>query len=811
MVFLVSWQFFFNISNRALNALVRFLYKFLSILGDFISSERLKQLLSKFPSTHSKLLNLLGLNPCSDAYTVYVLCPQCNLVYCEDDCSEKSFGQERSRKCVFVKFPNHPHRRRREPCNTTLLKEKVKPDHTISLVPRKIYPYCSLKKSMQRIVSQQNFLQKSEHWRERSVPANVMGDVYDGAVWNQFRTDEFENYLSQPGNLLLAINCDWFQPFANTQYSVGAIYLTILNLPRQERYRLENIILVGVIPGPKEPKLTLNPLLAPFVEELQSAFNGWPLTINDDGFGQGVTFYFRLCVACVTCDIPAMRKICGFLGHSAKLGCSRCLKEFPKNAFGDKSDYSGFEKNQWIPRSLRRHKRNCDKLNKCKTQTMLKEKESKYGARYSLLLELPHFDPIRFGIVDPMHNLLLGTPKHLFSLWIEHNKLSHSDLATIQATCEKFSIPHDVGRIPTKIGSNFSGFTADQWRVWTTVLSVVSLKGVLPEPDYRCWVLYANACRILCSRIITTSNVRTAHGFLTLFCKKFEEIYGKAACTINLHLHLHLEDCLLDYGPVHGMWCFAFERFNGLLGAYHTNNKNIEEQIVKKFLLHQKIKSLSQEEFFSEFHEIISDNFKGSLSESVESCFALKVMELAKLQSFENCSFKVDKYDDIHFISSGNEIVMSISDTHNLKLIYEQLYPGRLIVHFSQFAQKFSCVSIGTEIFRNTKKSGVIMAYWPSTGSSLTSIDYTRYSVGTIDYFVKHSIKFEEGYEDHLFCYVKWKESHPCFDWYGQLATISSNTNAIQAACSFMPIQRIACRCASAELNLDLVVSMIMC
>ena len=278
-------------------------------------------------------------------------------MYCKDDCSEKCFGQEQSKKCVFVKFPKHPHRRRREPCNTPLLKEKVKPDNTVSLVPRKIYPYCSLKDSVQRIVSQRNFLQRSEHWRKRSVPSDVLGDVYDGNVWNNFMSDGYDNYLNQPGNLLLALNCNWFQPFANTKYSVGAIYLTILNLPRQERYRLENIILVSVIPGPKEPKLTLNPLLAPFVEELQFAFNGWPLTINDDSLGQEVTFYFRLCIACVTCDIPAMRKICGFLGHSANLGCSRCLKEFPKNGFGDKSDYSGFDKDQWVPRSLRRHKK----------------------------------------------------------------------------------------------------------------------------------------------------------------------------------------------------------------------------------------------------------------------------------------------------------------------------------------------------------------------------------------------------------------------------------------------------------------------
>ena len=787
-----------------MNALVHFLNKFLTTLANHIGSEKLSQQLKKFPSTYDSMLNFLGLNRNSHAYTVYVLCPKCNLVYNKDDCIENVCGQEQSRKCVYVRFPKHPHKRLREPCHTSLLKENLKADNTVSLVPRKVYPYCSLRESIQRIASQRNFLQKCEHWRRRSVPPDVMGDIYDGDIWKIFMSDDYGNFLQQPGNLLLAINCDWFQPFANTQYSVGAIYLTILNLPRQERYRLENIILVSIIPGPKEPKLTLNPLLAPFVEELNSAYSGWPITVNDDLLGDNVTFYIRLCIGCVTCDIPAMRKICGFLGHSAKLGCSKCLKQFPKNAFGDKSDYSGFELDQWTPRLLTRHKRQCEKLNKCKTLTKLKTKQSKYGIRYSLLLDLPHFDPIRFGIVDPMHNLLLGTPKHMFSLWIDRNKISQSNLSLIQTTCEKFSIPHDVGRIPTKIGSNFSGFTADQWRMWTTVLSVVSLKGILPEPDYRCWVLYANACRILCSRIITTSNIQTAHGFLTLFCKKVEEIYGKSACTINLHLHLHLQQCLVDYGPVHGMWCFAFERFNGVLGAYHTNNKNIEEQIVKKFLSHQKIKSLSQEEFFSEFKEFFSDNSKGSLKENDDPCSTLKLMELAKVRHFGSCSFKLDgSSSDIHFISCGTEIVMSPVDTQNLKLIYEQLYPQRLIIHFSQFARKFNCISVGTEVIRNTKKSGVVMAYWPSSGTSLMSVNYTRYSVGIIDKFVKHHIKFEDGEEDHLFCYVKWKESHPLFDWFGQLATVSCNTNAIENACCFMPVQRIAYRCASAELNVD--------
>ena len=104
--------------------------------------------------------------------------------------------------------------------------------------------------------------------------------------------------------------------------------------------------------------------------------------------------------------------------------------------------------------------------------------------RYSLLLDLSYFNPIKFGVVDPMHNLLLGTAKHMFSLWLEQNLLTQQNLDMLQQRCEKFNFPHDMGRLPLKIGSNFSGFTADQWRIWTTVLSVVVVKGILPDSDY---------------------------------------------------------------------------------------------------------------------------------------------------------------------------------------------------------------------------------------------------------------------------------------------------------------------------------------
>ena len=65
-----------------------------------------------------------------------------------------------------------------------------------------------------------------------------------------------EPFLSAPRNFAFMLNVDWFQPFKHSLYSVGALYLVLMSLPRSERFKPENVFLVGVIPRPHEPKLT---------------------------------------------------------------------------------------------------------------------------------------------------------------------------------------------------------------------------------------------------------------------------------------------------------------------------------------------------------------------------------------------------------------------------------------------------------------------------------------------------------------------------------------------------------------------------
>ena len=52
---------------------------------------------------------------------------------------------------------------------------------------------------------------------------------------------------------------------------------------------------MSVIPGPKEPKLTLNPLLAPKVQELKYGYdNSWTVKVNEDLIGKVSITYLSM-------------------------------------------------------------------------------------------------------------------------------------------------------------------------------------------------------------------------------------------------------------------------------------------------------------------------------------------------------------------------------------------------------------------------------------------------------------------------------------------------------------------------------------
>ena len=149
------------------------------------------------------------------------------------------------------------------------------------------------------------------------------------------------------------LNIDWFNPFEESPYSVGAMNLIVQNLPRSERFKIENVILLGMIPGPSEPSKHINTYLVPLVDDLLKLYCGIELPVENSK-----TMKVKAVLSCVVCDIPATRKVCGFLGISANKGCSKCVKHFETTTFGSKPDYSVYDQLTWMSRTCPEHYRN---------------------------------------------------------------------------------------------------------------------------------------------------------------------------------------------------------------------------------------------------------------------------------------------------------------------------------------------------------------------------------------------------------------------------------------------------------------------
>lgn len=534
--FLLLWASLYGISATALNHLIQFLHYMFSLLSS--SSPTIASLLAAFPSSLYMMKKKLNLP--KDEFEKYVICSKCSSLYTYEECLQTSIsGQTTPKTCNHIAFRHHPMALFRKPCGHNLLKQVItKTDK--KYYPYKTYCYYSLSKSISSVLSQQDLMDQCEHWRDRVIPNDTLADIYDGRIWKKFMNFEGRSFLSNPYNLGLMLNCDWFQLFDHSTYSIGVLYLVILNLPHTIRFKPENVLIAGIIPGPKEPSLSeMSSYLRPLVKELNSLwFDGFTMQHK----GKSITIHAA--VLATVCDIPATAKIGGFLGHSSKHACWKCSKIFPHKVL-NRVDFSGVDIGTL--RTHDQHKKNAIRALSALTPS---QRETKTGSRFTELMNLPYYGCIRYAIIDPMHNLLLGTPKRLFTKqWINSGLLNKTALEEIQEIVSQCIVPSGIGRILHKISSNFTKLTADEWKNWILLFSPIALHNYLPPDVFNCWQLYVSACNIYCSSILTVSDIDRADELMKSFFVAAEALYGSSFFSINMHLHLHLQEVFKDYGP----------------------------------------------------------------------------------------------------------------------------------------------------------------------------------------------------------------------------------------------------------------------
>lgn len=315
------WQFRYFVSDAAIGGLFSIFRLFINLLKKMLQPMLccgpLQELLDSFPTSVFTARTLIGLN--RDSFEKYVVCPDCHALYNLSECVKiNKRGNKVSSKCSCVLYPNHPHKSRRTPCNATLMKKVVSGDgKKTSLYPKKIYSYRPLKVSFIEKLQKPGF-KELLFAKPLSFDDGILRDIQDGYVFKNFKDKDGENYFVDKRDIGVMMNLDWFNPFENSEYSLGAMYFAFLNLPRKDRFKWENILLLGIIPGPKEPTLTINTYLEPLVKDLNTFWEGVYLECENGGF-------YRIALLCISSDIPATRKCCGFVGFAANKGICNSL------------------------------------------------------------------------------------------------------------------------------------------------------------------------------------------------------------------------------------------------------------------------------------------------------------------------------------------------------------------------------------------------------------------------------------------------------------------------------------------------------
>jgi len=409
-----------------------------------------------------------------------------------------------------------------------------------------------------------------------------------------------------------------------------------------------------------------------------------------------------------------------------------------------------------------------------------------------------------------MHNLFLGTAKRMFQLWLEEEILTKRNLKIVEERIKEMEVGTGLGRLPHKISSNHGHYKASQWKHWTTIYSTYVLDGLLPNIHLNCWNTFVMACRFLAVPILTSTNLMKADILLLKFCREFEKLYGNRAVRVNMHLHCHLKDCIEDYGSIYSFWCFAFERYNGILGTTKTNNRSVEIQIMRKFLSSRFVWNVSLPEEFSDSMLSFFNSYKKQTQtmpavETVTVCSpALLRISVCTILS----NIKWSDTDQVILPLSYKLMQFDQDDRHLLCQTYQRMYPEKYLNAnmVSETARRYQRVTLAGEKFGSKLESrslrcARVMASWVGDDGEVDPTAPIR--PGEVKFYFTNCLSTDDDVkQQHIFACIQWYSEDAQNNTFRRPVELwQSNIFDSPGPATFLPIQRVYCKFAAAYIQ----------
>ncbi|KAI0054356.1 hypothetical protein BV25DRAFT_1951632 [Artomyces pyxidatus] len=316
-----------------------------------------------------------------------------------------------------------------------------------------------------------------DKWRHSSRTPGKYKDIFDGLICQELKGhDGLPFFANEPGSLSagpngelrigLTLGVDWFS-YHRSQISPShascPMSFNIVNLPPYLRYRTANLLLSGIMPGPKEQG----------PDETQRFMR---VTVNE---------LLRLWES-------------GFRVPTPSCPEGRLKEKATPESFAEDGTILGFPQ-----RTDEEHRCAGYWYTQCKSQNARDKFVKEYATRFTELSRLPYFDIVRMIVIDPMHNLILGVSleqhaqiispaqsqplglvkTHFYHIWVQGKILRKTkELNVLHQMLAEFEIPGYLGRLPTLVGIPAGGsLTADQWLLLATVVGPIAIPQIWAE------------------------------------------------------------------------------------------------------------------------------------------------------------------------------------------------------------------------------------------------------------------------------------------------------------------------------------------
>ncbi|CAE6410562.1 unnamed protein product [Rhizoctonia solani] len=608
--------------------------------------------LSRMALTIRTVERRLGLDS-DDLIMTYTLCPLCRRSYSPNDIADAD-----NSTC------------QNDNCEGTLFDVKTLASGQRKRESRLTYPCVSIIAWLRRLFSQagmaklvQNWRTENDHGQAEPIPVDQwavtvrmntpLGDMSHGWGWrsgvggldrvvdevtgdveDRSPMDPPVRFSSLPFGLSFSLNTDWFQPSREGNYSVGACYLVLNNLPRHLRFLRENICLVLVMPGPKEPSdYALDQMLVPLIDELLELKQGVVINIREGN--DPPVFRDRVVHAELSqhiADLIARIKMGGGAGLRSELNfCLYC-----RARLSSLSVPAGFIREELPYRDPEQDLNNAYFWRSLETAEERRAFFEFTGNRFTALHLLPGFYTQTCSPPDAMHLLYLGGMNWILirtlfqpGMLTKRLRTDEDPVARFNACLNEMWLPRNFSRLPPKLGQTNTRIKADQWKLATRVVFIplfmafrvgdiipndciprgtksstaaknqVSRAKALhrerkkhyaaigrprdcPELEqcfpsrnvrfhYKQVLRYCVATGTLDKRTVTPAEIRFGTDLLEAMCVEYAE--NNIPEPPNFHMMMHLEEAMLKYGSLYNSHVWGLERANGVLSAMNHNGR----------------------------------------------------------------------------------------------------------------------------------------------------------------------------------------------------------------------------------------------